>query len=54
MLMAVQPDKLETLMEQLKAAGITASCIGKAAEKGCGMDIAPPSADELFKVIHRK
>jgi hydrogenase expression/formation protein HypE len=54
MLMAVQPDKLEHLMEQLEAAGIAASCIGKAAEKGDGMDIAPPSADELFKVIHRK
>ncbi|MGN1349906.1 MAG: AIR synthase family protein [Anaerovoracaceae bacterium] len=54
MLMAVEPDRLEALMEQLKAAGIPAADIGTAVEKGCGMEIEAPSADELFKVVHRK
>lgn len=54
MMMAVQPDKYDALMDGLAGAGIGAACIGRAVAAGEGMDIAAPSADELFKVIHRK
>lgn len=54
MLIAVQPERFDALMERFLSAGISAACIGKAVEKGRGMHIEPPAADELFKVIHRK
>ncbi len=54
MMMAVRPDKYDALMEALAEAGVGAACIGRAVVAGEGMDIAPPAADELFKVIHRK
>lgn len=54
MMMVVEPEKYSALMEALAEAGVGAACIGRAVSAGKGMDIAPPSADELFKVIHRK
>ena len=54
MMMAVQPEKYDALMRELKEAGIGAACIGRAVMQGEGTDIAAPTADELFKVIHRK
>lgn len=54
MMMAVQPEKYDALMRELKEAGIGAACIGRAVIQGEGTDIAAPTADELFKVIHRK
>lgn len=54
MMMAVQPEKYEALMSALAEAGVGAACIGRAVAAGEGMDIAAPTPDELFKVIHRK
>ncbi len=54
MMMAVQPEKYDALMSALAEAGVGAACIGRAVAVGEGMDIAAPTPDELFKVIHRK
>lgn len=54
MMMVVEPGKYDALMGALDEAGVGAACIGRAVSAGEGMNIAPPSADELFKVIHRK
>lgn len=61
MLIIAEPEKKNQIMAEIQAAGIDVSCIGqiRAAEEGLTMvdaegkkaAIAPPDADELYKII---
>lgn len=60
MLIVVREEKRERLMAAIRDAGIEVSCIGQVCEKEMGMylvdgdrqiEIAPPEADELYKVV---
>lgn len=60
MIIMTGPQKLDSMLEALAAAGIRATCIGviKEAEEGIKMEvagekieIAPPAGDELYKVV---
>lgn len=53
MLIIVSPERKRRLERELQAAGVEYSLIGRITEKDEGMEILPPSADELFKVVHR-
>lgn len=54
MLIVVGNDRKNRLERELRAAGVDYSVIGRITEKDKGMEILPPSADELFKVVHRE
>jgi len=60
MIIMASPQKKESMLEALSAAGVRATCIGviKEAEDGIKMEvagekieIAPPAGDELYKVV---
>jgi hydrogenase expression/formation protein HypE len=63
MLIAARPEKKEALLSAIGAAGVEIACIGVVKERGEGVTmidggvrrvIAPPSADEIYKVHERK
>lgn len=63
MLIMAQEDKAEAIMKAVREAGIAISCIGQVTEKAEGLymvtkdrrriEILPPGADELYKVVKR-
>ncbi len=54
MIIAVRPDRREALERELSEAEVQYTIIGRIVGRAEGMDIEPPSSDELFKVVHRE
>ncbi len=54
MLIVVRPHRLPELQQKFEDAEIDYTIIGTMTERSEGMPIDPPSADELFRIIHRE